>query len=256
MKICNKEMAAIVFGAGGPGFAGSGGGFGGASSTISSAPSFSSNSSGGSSTASNSGGFMSFLGNLTGFDSGVTNGVRDDGNPIGYGMGDARTDHLVPDRAFGVDLSREGRTHDDAYSTLGASKEAADSQFGKDVSNAMGGGILGALVGGAYQIGVALGGQAAYNNAQAEARDKASQESNGWGSREPGWHSRDAGGNHPSSPSNGGEHGGWGSRDAGGDGGGDGGGGGGDGGGGDGGGGDGGGDGGGGGGDGGGGGGW
>jgi len=46
MNICSKEMAAIVFGAGGPGFAGSGGAFGGGSSTISSAPSFSSSSTG------------------------------------------------------------------------------------------------------------------------------------------------------------------------------------------------------------------
>ena len=165
MKICSKEIAAIVFGAGAPsGFGGgSSGGF---------APSFASPAPPQSSTVS-SGGFMSFLGNLTGFDSGVTNGVRDDGNPIGYGMGDAKTDHLVPDRLFGVDLSREGRQHDDKYSTIGYSKEAADAELGKDVSNSIGG-ILGALVGGAYQIGVALGGQAAYDNAQAAARRESS----------------------------------------------------------------------------------
>ena len=172
MKICSKEIAAIVFGAGGPSFGSGGPNFGPNpvwSSTVSGPPSFSSNSSGGSSSASNSGGFMSFLGNLTGTDSGVTDGVRDDGIQIGYGMGDAKTDHLVPDKLFGIDLAQWGREHDDKYSTLGFSKEVADAQLGKDVSNAMGGGILGALVGGAFQLGVSLGGHEAYNNAQAEA---------------------------------------------------------------------------------------
>lgn len=153
MKICSKELAAIVFGAGAPG------GFGGGSS----------------------GGFMPFLGNLTGFDIGVTNGVRDDEYRIGDGMGDAKTDHLVPDRVFGVDLSREGRQHNDKYSTIGYSKQAADAELGQDVSKAMGGGILGAVVGLVYQIGVSLGGHEAYNNAQAEARRESSN-AGGWNS--------------------------------------------------------------------------
>ena len=219
MKICSKEMAAIVFGAGGPGLGSAGPNFGPNpvwSSTISSAPSFSSNSSGSSSSASNSGGFMSLLGNITGTDSGVTNGVRNDGMPIGFGCGDAKTDHLVPDRLFGNDLTGACYNHDIGYSTLGVTKEAADAQFGKDVSNAMGGGLLGAIVGGAFQVGVSLFGQAAYNSAQAQAGE------NAYGTT--GWGSRDAGGSH-NSPSNGGDNGGWGSRDAGGgDGGGDGGG--------------------------------
>ena len=212
MKICSKEMAAIIFGAGGPSFGSGGPNFGPNpvwSSTVSSAPSFSSNSSGSSSAASNSGGFMSLLGNITGTDSGVTNGVRDDGMPLGFGCGDAKTDHLVPDRVLGNDLTGACYNHDIAYSTLGVSKEAADAKLGKDVSNAMGGGILGALVGGAYQLGLSLFGQAAYNSAQAQASE------NAYGTT--GWGSRDAGGDHSPSPSNGGENGGWGSRDAGGD---------------------------------------
>jgi hypothetical protein len=152
---------------------------------------------------------MSLLGNITGTDSGVTNGVRDDGMPLGFGCGDAKTDHLVPDRVLGNDLTGACYNHDIAYSTLGVSKEAADAKLGKDVSNAMGGGILGALVGGAYQLGLSLFGQAAYNSAQAQASE------NAYGTT--GWGSRDAGGDHSPSPSNGGENGGWGSRDAGGD---------------------------------------
>jgi hypothetical protein len=210
MKICSKEMAAIVFGAGAPG------GFGGGSSG-GFTPSFASPAPP-SSSGMVIGGVMSFLGNLTGFDSGVTNGVRDDGNRLGYGMGDAKRDHLVPDMAFGKDISGEGRDHDDKYLTMGYSKEAADAELGQAVSNSIGG-IHGAVLGFTYQMGVTVFGHEAYNNAQAEARDQASQGLNGWMSPQPGWGSRDAGGNHPSSPSNGGENGGWGSRDAGGDGG-------------------------------------
>ena len=129
---------------------------------------------------------MSLLGNITGTDSGVTNGVRNDGMPLGFGCGDAKTDHLVPDRLLGNDLTGACHNHDIAYSTLGVTKEAADAQLGKDVSNAMGGGLIGAVVGGAYQIGVSLFGQAAYDSAQAEAREKASYETTGWGSRDAG----------------------------------------------------------------------
>jgi len=237
MKICSKEMAAIVFGAGSPsGFTSS---FASpapqVSSTISSAPSFSSSSSGSNSSASNSGGFMSLLGNITGTDSGVTNGVRNDGRPLGDGCGNAKTDHLVPDKVLGHDLTNSCVRHDIAYSTPGFSKQAADAQLAKDISNAMGGGFLGAMIGGIYHLGVSMGGQEAYKNAQAEAREKASYETTGWGSRDAGggpsgdhnsspsnggdnggWGSRDAGGDHSSSPSNGGDNGGWGSRDAGG----------------------------------------
>ena len=148
-------MAAIVYGAGG---------WGGAS-----LPSFYIPPAPPQSSTVSSGGVMTFLGNLTGADSGVTNGKRDDGNPIGYGMGDAKTDHLVPDRLFGRDLAPDGRAHDVKYSTIGYSKEAADAELGKDVSNAMGGGILGAVVGLVYQIGVSLGGQDAYDRAQRDA---------------------------------------------------------------------------------------
>lgn len=217
MKICSKEMAAIVFGAGSPsGFTSS---FASpapqASSTISSTPSFTSSSSSSNSSASNSGGFMSLLGNITGTESGVTNGVRNDGMPIGSGCGDAKTDHLVPDRLLGHDLTGACHNHDIAYSTLGVTKEAADAQLGKDVSNAMGGGLIGAIVGGTYQVGVSLFGQAAYNSAQAQARENA-YGTTGWGSRDAGV--SQSGGHNPS-PSNGGDNGGWGSRDAGGDGG-------------------------------------
>ncbi|MCX8518252.1 MAG: hypothetical protein ORN29_09395, partial [Rhodoferax sp.] len=169
MKICSKEIAAIVFGAGGS--SGMTSSFASPapqqSGTISSAPSFSSSSSGPS--ASSSGGFMSWLGNITGTDSGVTKGVRDDGRPLGDGCGDAKTDHLVPDKVFGHDLTGGCFNHDIGYSTPGASKQAVDAQLAKDVSQAMGGGILGAVVGGLFHVGVSLGGQDAYNRAQSDA---------------------------------------------------------------------------------------
>jgi hypothetical protein len=107
-------------------------------------------------------------------DSGVTNGKRDDGQPLGYGCGDAKTDARVPDHLFGHDLTDACRAHDKNYETCGVTKEAADSQLGHDVSVAMGGGVLGAVVGGAYQLGVALGGQSAYNQAQTDSGCRAS----------------------------------------------------------------------------------
>lgn len=173
MKICSEEMAAIVFGAGGP-----------------------------------SGGGMSFLGNLTGTDSGVTNGVRDDGMQLGFGCGDAKTDHLVPDRVLGNDLTGACYNHDINYSTLGVSKDAADAKFFTDTYNSMGGGITGAIVAGIYYLGVSLGGREAYDNAQAQARER--------GSYLTGWGSRDSGTDYAAIPSNDGNNGDWAHRDAGG----------------------------------------
>ena len=102
-----------------------------------------------------------------GFDSGVTNGVRDDGLPIGAGCGTAATDHVAPDVVFGHDLTISCVNHDIGYGTCGVTKAEADTKLGNDVSAAMGGGLLGAAVGFAYEFGVSVFGQSAYDSAQA-----------------------------------------------------------------------------------------
>lgn len=174
MRICKLDLASQIYGAGGPSFDWavpapavqapvqpavnslfSGGGSGGHTSV-----------NGSSSGNASLGGF---LGSIFSTDSGVANGKRDDGQPLGYGCGDAKTDAGVPDHIFGRDLIDACRAHDKNYETCGVTKEAADSQLGHDVSVAMGGGLLGAVVGGAYQAGVSFGGQSAYNQAQSEA---------------------------------------------------------------------------------------
>lgn len=138
---------------------------------------------------------MSFLGSLTGTYSGVTNGVRDDGRPLGDGCGDAKTDHLIPDKVLGHDLTPSCRAHDEAYSNSSSTKQAADAQLAKDVSSAMGGGILGAIGGGLYQAGVALGGQDAYDRAQREAGPSGSRNgSDGGGGVATGGNGGDASG--------------------------------------------------------------
>jgi hypothetical protein len=63
------------------------------------------------------------------FDSGVTNGVRDDGRSLGEGCGNATNDHLVPDVAYGIDLTSACDKHDKAYGTCGADKVKADLEF-------------------------------------------------------------------------------------------------------------------------------
>ncbi len=196
MKICSKEMAAIVYGAGSPsGFTSS---FASpapqVSSTISSAPSFSSSSSGGSSNAGSSGGLLSFLGNLTGTDSGVTNGRRDDGLPLGTGCGDKYTDGITPDRIFGKDITKSCINHDDRTGTLGYPKDLADKQLRDDIYHEMGGGVTAAIVSNVYYGAVTLFGGSAYDRAQQETRDSGTRGSSDGGGVATGGNGGDASG--------------------------------------------------------------
>jgi hypothetical protein len=63
------------------------------------------------------------------FDSGVTNGVRDDGGQLGAGCGSSSNDHWVPDVAFGIDITDACVKHDKDYSTCGVSKAQAEKIF-------------------------------------------------------------------------------------------------------------------------------
>ena len=103
------------------------------------------------------------------FSTGVTNGTRNDGLPIGAGCGDAKTDWIVPDIVFGSDLTQACANHDINYSTCGVTKQAADTQLGLDITNSLGGGFLASAVGDVYYSGVSLGGQNAYDTAQSNA---------------------------------------------------------------------------------------
>jgi RHS repeat-associated protein len=57
---------------------------------------------------------------------------RSDGQPLGYGCGDASTDNLVPDKPLGNDFLLACRAHDQCYgNTSGPSKEVCDTNFKK-----------------------------------------------------------------------------------------------------------------------------
>jgi RHS repeat-associated protein len=61
---------------------------------------------------------------------------RPDGNPWGWGCGDEKTDHRVPDVVGGVNMIPACRKHDDCYdgaSKPGASKPQCDNQLKKDI---------------------------------------------------------------------------------------------------------------------------
>ena len=88
MKICSNEMAAIVCGTGGP-----------------------------------SGGGMSFLGSLTGTDSGVTNGVRDDGRALGVSLGGQEA----------YDIAQAEAPEKATYETTGwGRRDAGDTDYSGD----------------------------------------------------------------------------------------------------------------------------
>lgn len=105
------------------------------------------------------------------FDSGVTNGVRDDGRSLGYGCGTATNDHLVPDVVFGVSVTEACRAHDTAYSTCGVSKAQADQQFSVDIAQTCkeqgASTALCSTLSGAYGLAVGIFGGGAYDAAQA-----------------------------------------------------------------------------------------
>jgi hypothetical protein len=104
------------------------------------------------------------------FDSGVTNGVRDDGQPLGYGCGDAARDAMIPDKAYGIDLTDACVKHDKAYSICGAPKVEADLAFRSDLYDdcrAQEGSVATcAFISFTYSTAVLLGGEKAYDAAQ------------------------------------------------------------------------------------------
>ena len=172
MRICKLDRANQVYGAGGPSMD-----FGWTPAPAPVQPAVNSLYSGGGTgshtsvngSSSGNASLGSFFGSFFGTDSGVTNGKRDDGNPVGYGCGNVQTDKYVPDHLLGHDLTPACRNHDIGYSTCGVAKDVADAKLGSDVSAAMGGGLLGGIVGSIYHAGAATFGQSSYDQAQTDA---------------------------------------------------------------------------------------
>lgn len=113
------------------------------------------------------------------FDTGVntTTGLRSDGQPLGYGCGDAKTDGIVPDHFGTANLIPICSIHDNDYATLGMSKEAADAKLGANISAAIEGAgynhWIAEAVGAIYKAGAQIAGAEAYAKAQAEAQAQA-----------------------------------------------------------------------------------
>jgi RHS repeat-associated protein len=60
--------------------------------------------------------------------------LRSDGRPQGAGCGDAKRDKYIPDSYMGtVSFEKACDIHDDCYGTLGADKQACDTQFGENL---------------------------------------------------------------------------------------------------------------------------
>lgn len=111
-------------------------------------------------------GFWDFLK----FDSGTTQGVRDDGQALGAGCGTALLDGLVPDVMFGINLQSSCAAHDNRYNMCGFEKAAADSLLRTDIltsCDAQGGNVLLCnVIATTYGMGVSLGGGKAYSVSQ------------------------------------------------------------------------------------------
>jgi hypothetical protein len=75
------------------------------------------------------GGFWDFLK----FDSGTSNGAREDGNALGAGCGTVKSDAYVPDMLFGIDVSQACFQHDQSYSTCGFSRLTADTNLSNNI---------------------------------------------------------------------------------------------------------------------------
>lgn len=107
-------------------------------------------------------GFFDFLK----FDSGTTNGVRDDGQALGSGCGTAMFDRVVPDVMFGINLQSSCAAHDNRYNLCGFEKAEADHLFRTDIlasCSAQGGNALMCnVIATTYGLGVSLGGGKAY----------------------------------------------------------------------------------------------
>jgi RHS repeat-associated protein len=106
------------------------------------------------------------------------NSPRSDGQPLGYGCGDASTDNFVPDRPSGYNFLLGCRNHDICYGNKnGPSKAECDSRFLADMMDECEnymytGSIAGELytqcstIAGLYYNGVKYGGKSAFENAR------------------------------------------------------------------------------------------
>jgi hypothetical protein len=107
------------------------------------------------------------------FDSGTTEGVRQDGNFLGAGCGTVKSDAFVPDMLFGIDVSQACFQHDQSYDTCGFDKRVADATLMTNIRgdcNAQGGSFLTCnVIAGVYGVGVALFGANAFKQAQAQS---------------------------------------------------------------------------------------
>jgi hypothetical protein len=109
------------------------------------------------------------------FDSGVNaNGLRNDGQPLGYGCGPSRYDSLVPDRIGSMNFIPACIAHDQCYDTGSTTaRSVCDAQFGRDIKEACLDAnypwIVCAIVGEVYHWGVALFGASAYHAGQANS---------------------------------------------------------------------------------------
>ena len=115
------------------------------------------------------GGFWDFFK----FDSGTSNGVREDGNALGAGCGTAKSDAFVPDMLFGIDVSQACFQHDQSYSTCGFSRATADANLSnnilKDCESQGGSALTCNVIAGIYSVSVSLFGASAFNKAQAQS---------------------------------------------------------------------------------------
>ena len=115
------------------------------------------------------GGFWDFLK----FDSGTSDGARQDGNALGAGCGTAKSDAFVPDMLFGIDVSQACFQHDQSYATCGFSRATADTNLSINIlkdCNAQGGNALTCnVIAGVYSVSVSLFGASAFKQAQAQS---------------------------------------------------------------------------------------
>lgn len=108
----------------------------------------------------------------------VTPGLRDDGKPLGYGCGDAKTDAIIPDKLFGHDLTPACVQHDANYLNCNMIKSDADARLRHDVKVAMGGEdwaseLASKATSRLYYLAVRHFGQSAYEQSQSDAGCKA-----------------------------------------------------------------------------------
>ncbi|MCX7264729.1 MAG: hypothetical protein EBQ86_10895 [Betaproteobacteria bacterium] len=108
-----------------------------------------------------------------GFDSGVSNGVRNDSAPLGGGCGSASNDAYIPDVFFGINLTQACISHDASYATCGVGQSFADDLFRTNIQSSCteqgGNALVCGLISNVYSLGVRIGGGSAYKAAQAQS---------------------------------------------------------------------------------------